>query len=711
MPGYQERRPVIAPPTPIPDNLYMLATVRMSAQQRRQYTFGLDATSPPPTESALVMQRGDEVEAVQHMLTDLQTSTVILAGDPGAGKSLLAALLYRRFQLSAQAGLPAPKHFAWLRIGDHTTLPDIIAAILSAIGVYVPGIFFQFPLQQVTTLLSALRRPREPSLVVLDQCEKLFYPENPVAVQAHGALALFQQMLRQELGASRVLLTCYHSPFEQQEIGDSRVRSFLLSRISLPEGVAYLQQSGVKGSYEALSLVWQRCNGHIFSLILFSALSCLSGYALSYLLDSPDYQPMWSGEIVLHLLSAVYHFLSPAQHALMQVLALFREPAPARGLYTALMGEDTTLSRHLFEQELARLVSLSLLQIAVNNEGETCYSLPSLWRDYVLEHYLEGHERKPGSSSSLGVTSPLSPASNSVEARGIAIAAGHMRVSAYYQRIAREASVSQGERAGPQDMQHTLSAIRHLSFGWQWQQAWDMLLSENVYERMVQWGAWNTLIGLYLNILPPNGVVTRHDEGLICNHLGLIFDRLGDYRQSYNYYERALAVQRQIGDRHGEAMTLTNQGELLRSQKQLPEAYATFEQARVLNAGLHDSLLESVLLQNLGLLHHTVKEYPQAMYFYQEALRFAQSLEEPYNKGMILTNIGSLWYEQGFYPESLALMQVVLQDRRSLQFATVDYIEQFLDTLEQQLGPETFAQLRQAAREVKKDVLARLQLA
>lgn len=711
MPGYQERKQVASPSTPMPENLYMLATVRMSAQQRRQYSFGIEATAPLRTESALVMQRGDEVEAMQHMLTDLQTSTVILVGDPGAGKSLLAALLYRRFQLSAEAGLPAPKHFVWLRLGAHTTLPDIIASILSVINVYVPGIFFQSPEQQIAALFSALRRPREPALIVLDQCEALFYPESEADAQARGALSLFQDMLQQELGASRILLTCYRSPFDQHEMEESRVRSFLLSRISLPEGVAYLQQSGVKGSYEALSLVWQRCNGHIFSLVLFSALARLSGYALSYLLDAPDYQPLWSGEIVLHLLAAVYRFLSPAQRELMRLLALFREPVHSQGLCAAVVGEGATTGLPMFEQELARLAQLSLLQPIVNNEGVTCYSLPSLWRYFVLEHYLESSERKPGSASSLGVASPLSPVSNSAEAQEIAIAASHMRVAAYYQRLAREEYVPPGERTGPQDMQHTLSAIRHLSLGWQWQQAWDMLLSENVYERMVQWGAWNTLIGLYLNILPPNGIVTRRDEGLICNHLGLIADRLGDHQQSYIWYERALAVQRQVGDRHGEAMTLTNQGELLRSLRQLSQAHANFEQARALNARLRDSLLESVLLQNLGLLHHTVKEYPQAMHFYQEALRFAQSLEEPYNKGMILTNIGVLWYEQGYYTESLALMLFLLQARQSLQFATIDYIEQFLETLEQRLGAEAFAQLRQAAREVKKDVLARLQLA
>jgi hypothetical protein len=74
-----------------------------------------------------------------------------------------------------------------------------------------------------------------------------------------------------------------------------------VSRISLPEGVALLQQRGVQGAYEELSLTWQRCGGHAFALVVFSALMKLSGLSLSYLLNAPEYQPLWSGEVPLHL--------------------------------------------------------------------------------------------------------------------------------------------------------------------------------------------------------------------------------------------------------------------------------------------------------------------------------------------------------------------------------------------------------------------------
>src|SRR5713226_4889481 len=178
-----------------PQSTYMLATVQVKVQQLRNYTFSMNSTVPPSTDASTVMQRGDEVNTVLRMLTDLQTSTILLTGDPGVGKSMLAALLYRRMVLTAQAGLPAPKHFVWLTLGVHTTLPDAIAAILAGINITEPGFFLVKPTQQISSLLRALRRPQEPAFVVLDQFETLLHPETQQGLEGRGAIADFLEML------------------------------------------------------------------------------------------------------------------------------------------------------------------------------------------------------------------------------------------------------------------------------------------------------------------------------------------------------------------------------------------------------------------------------------------------------------------------------------------------------------------------------------
>ena len=663
------------------------------------------------TDSPGVLPRADEVSAVLRMLGAAQTSTLVLAGEAGAGKSMLAALLCRRLEAMVQAGQAPIRHFAWLSLGPNATLPEVIAAVLGSLdvggGERFPDFFMLRVERQVELLRQALCRQQESAFVVLDQFEELLDAETSQRLVGRGAIPFFLDMLQSDLGASRVLLTCQQSPYNTQNDEHAHVRSYLVSRISLPEGVALLQQRGVQGTPQELSLIWQRCAGHVYGLVLFSAMYALGGFSLGYLLDSPGYAPLWRGDVTLNLIGTVYNFLNSGQRALLRSLCLFGEPVPVGATLIATTGEGySAVDMAPFVRELNVLTRLSLVKQAAYENGEPVYLLHPLLRQYTVEHYLDENERQPGGD--LGVPTEPDPVQDNPEGREIALAAGHIRVTIYYSRLAQERCPPRRQRSGPQDVEPLLAIIHHLCLGWHWQQAYDLLSFEELHESMMQWGAWNILIRLYTAMVPPLGVVTRRDEGQIFSHLGMLYGRLGDPQQSRFYFEQALETQREIGDQYGEAITLTNQGEVLRSMGETQQARANFEQALRLNSQLHDAHLQSVVLHNLGLLYQNQKDYDQAMHYYHQSLKLAQGLQERANEGIILTNMGMLLYEQGWLAEAIGLLFPALQVRQSVRDRTASSLVLFLQTLEQKMGREAFALLRQQALGRQEQVMSRL---
>ncbi len=693
--------------------------------------FSVHALLPPSTDSHVILQRADETTAILRMLAEAQTSTVVLTGDAGAGKSILAALVFRQ----VQAGASPFQRFAWLSLGPNATLPDCLVALLNSLssGMLPPDFLLWKPDQQIAFVLQALRNPQASAFVVLDQFEELLDEDaihldthhylsavrqgsNRVPIAGRGAISLFLEMLQQDLGNSRVMLTSYRSPYTAQN-EHTRVRAYMVSRISLPEGVALLHQRGVQGSSQELSLIWQRCAGHVYALVLFSALFTLSGFSLSYLLNAPDYAFMWNGDVTLNLISLVYNFLNPIQRTLLRALCLFSEPAPLEGILQAITGDGPAIDGKAFEREFAALTRMSLIQpmppvraLALN---QLHYRLPACIRLYAIEHYLEGHDRRPSGRnliSALGVAIEPNPMVGNPEAREIALAAGHMRVTSYYFSQVQRYCPPPGQRKNLQDVEPLLALISHLCLAWHWQQACDLFFSEGLHTRLVSWGAWNTLIRLYTVMIPPVGIVTRRDEALICSHLGLLYGRLDDYAQSAHYYAQALSTQREISDLQGQAITLINQGEIFRSAGNKQQAFDNYEQALPLLQQHPDARLESVLLHNMGLLAQDEKDYDLALKYYVASLQLAMNLQEQYNQGMILTNMGMLFFEQGHLLEALALLLSALQVRQGLQDPTVNALILFLETLEQKMGSEAFAQLYAEATGKQGQMLAQLDI-
>ncbi len=526
-----------------------------------------------------------------------------------------------------------------------------------------------------------------------------------------GAIPLFLNLLQNNPGSSKFVLTSRNSPFKQQNSADTCVRTNLVSRMSIPEGIALLQQRGIQGSPEELSLIWQRYAGHTYALILFGALANLSGFSLSYLLNSPDYAPMWNGDITFNLIGTVINFLNPIQRTILRTLCLFNEPVPVEGVVIATTGQDSaTADIAAFDRELRAMTKFSLVQQYAFENDALRYFLHPLLRRYLKEHYLEGGDRHNSGdlANELGVSAEPNPLLGNPEARDVALAGGHLRVAAYYSYLAQRQCPPVDQRRSLRDVEPFIAIAHHLCLGWHWQQAYDLLSYEKLDDSLVRWGAWNTLIHLYTVIAPPFGVVTRRDEGQIFSQLGLLYGRIGEYKSSMFYFEKALATEREIADLQGEGVTLANQGEILRILGQEQQAFTAFERALQLNSQEYDARLECVVLHNLGLLNQNARNYQQAWNYYRQSLKLAHSLQDQEKSGLILTNMGMLLFDQGQLEESLALLLPALRLRQSLNDRTVNSLVLFLEMLEQTMGHDPFVLLRQEALRREAEVLAKV---
>jgi tetratricopeptide (TPR) repeat protein len=685
----------------------------MQSQKQPVYP-GIIATAPAPIDPALIAQRTDEVSKILRMLTDKQASALMLLGASGAGRSTVAALLYYQLILARRTSMSAPRHLIWLEIGPYTTLPDIISAILDSLDMRNPHFHLLKPEQQIATLLYALRRPQEAALIILDRFEWLLSEQTPQEVAIHGQVVLFLEMLLADLGPSRILLTAFESPYEASQ-QETRVKSYRVSPLTMPEGVALLQQRGVQGLPHELSTAWQRCRGQIFALVLLSTFIRLSGVALNYLLDAPDYQAFWTGDtqaITTKLIAAIYQYLTPMQHALLRTLCLFSEPVSLPALILAVTGNEVVASRSqsrtfaALQHELGTLAQHSLVQISFDKQDNTAFVMHTLLSQYVLEHYLDSDEQNQHT-----LQTPARPASkansDSVEALQTALAAGHMQVVMYYRQQVQQHCPPIKQRKSLQDVEPLLFVIRHLTLAHYPQQAYDLLFQEKLYESLVQWGAWHTLIALYISILSSPGELSRQDEATVCGQIGMLYGRLGHMQQSNLHFQEALTIQRELGDRRGEAMTLVNLGELQRTHGDLEQAHTNLQNALVLSQEDKDLSLQYIVFHNLGLLYQGRKDYDRAFSFYVEALRLAYKQRNRWNEGLILTNLGLLLFEQGLQKEGVAVLLVALDLRKALQDTTVVQLELFLKALEQKIGTVSFTQLCQEARAMQQQVMAR----
>jgi tetratricopeptide (TPR) repeat protein len=187
----------------------------------------------------------------------------------------------------------------------------------------------------------------------------------------------------------------------------------------------------------------------------------------------------------------------------------------------------------------------------------------------------------------------------------------------------------------------------------------DVLLDID-FDYLLLWGHYRVMTELHerlqgkLNDLK----LKSHSAG----NLGTTYYYLGDYQKAIEYYEQALVIAREIGDRHGEGNQLGNLGIAYRDLGQVEKAIKYYEQALVIAREIGDRRREGIWLGNLGIAYRDLGQVEKATEYHEQALEIAQEIGHRYlevnelvNKGNIISDISEFDNAVKFYNQAIAI--------------------------------------------------------
>lgn len=132
-------------------------------------------------------------------------------------------------------------------------------------------------------------------------------------------------------------------------------------------------------------------------------------------------------------------------------------------------------------------------------------------------------------------------------------------------------------------------------------------------------------------------------SGYLLGSLGILYYQIGSYKKAIEYYEKALAISQEIGDRRGEGNYLGNLGIAYSAFGDARKSFEYYENALKIAQEIGDKRNEGAWLGHLGKDYHDLGEPRKAIEYYENALKIAQEIGDKTNEGIWLGNLGNAY--------------------------------------------------------------------
>ena len=145
-----------------------------------------------------------------------------------------------------------------------------------------------------------------------------------------------------------------------------------------------------------------------------------------------------------------------------------------------------------------------------------------------------------------------------------------------------------------------------------------------------------------------------------------MFDSLGEYQKAKEYYEKALAITKEIGDREGEAPIYGNLGVAFRSLGEYQKAKEYHEKALAIRTEMGDIKGKAADYGNLGAVFSSLGEYHKAEEYHKKALAIRIEIGDRRGEAINYGNLGAVFHSLGEYQKAKEYLEKALAIRKEI---------------------------------------------
>jgi tetratricopeptide (TPR) repeat protein len=204
-----------------------------------------------------------------------------------------------------------------------------------------------------------------------------------------------------------------------------------------------------------------------------------------------------------------------------------------------------------------------------------------------------------------------------------------------------------------EDLQPIVEAHHHACKAGDYDLAVDVIWEFNIHNLLYLWGNQRTLIEVYEKLLPKDHFKSepllkdKYTQGAVLGNLGLAYRVLGETKKAIDYYEQALKISREIGNRSGECADLGNLGNAYDVLGEPRKAIEYHEQALEISREIEDRRGEGMCLGNMGIAYRDLGETKKAIEYYEQALKIQREIGDRRGEGNQLGNLGNAYSDLG----------------------------------------------------------------